>query len=476
MKHLLLLFLYLIVCTEIQAQVGIGGKPHPSAALDVPSTDKAFYPPRMTSAQRKNIINPQPGAFVYDTDQGALYLFNGQIWQSVTVSSANYVTPLSFTATDGGSNSSFGAGVSIAGDYTIIGAPDAEIVNNGVTSTDQGAAYIFTRSTHGWSQQVKLVADDGAAGDHFGQAVAIYGDYAIVGAYQDDIGSNLNQGSVYIFIRNGTTWTQQAKLTASDGSANDLFGSKVALYGDYAIVSGGDDDITVNGVANTDQGSAFIYIRSGTTWTEQAKLIASDGASSTYFGNSVSIYGDYALVGAYNASILVNGATHEGQGATYVFIRNGTTWTEQAKLIASDGASSDRFGASVSINGDYALVGADQDDNSGSAYVFIRNGSTWMQQAKLTFSNSYYQSYFGGAVSLSGKYALIGAYKNDSSGNAFIFARDGTTWAYRRILNPTATGGSYGTSISIDHETYIIGAPSFQNNTGQVAISTFDNL
>lgn len=224
------------------------------------------------------------------------------------------------------------------------------------------------------------------------------------------------QGSVYILIRNGTTWTQQAKLTALDSSANDLFGSKVALFDDYAAVSGGDDDITVNGVANTDQGSAFIYIRSG------------------------------------------------------------TTWTEQAKLITSDVASFDPFGANVSINGDYALVGADQDDNRGSAYVFIRNGSTWMQQAKLTFGNSYYQSYFGGAVSLSGKYALIGAYKNDSSGNAFIFARDGITWTYRRLLNPTAVGGSYGTSVSIDHETYIIGAPSFQNNTGQVAISTFDNL
>jgi len=173
----------------------------------------------------------------------------------------------------------------------------------------------------------------------FGTSVAISGDYAIVGAYlsgYDDLGSS------YVFVRNGETWTEQAKLTASDGTKRDFFGISVAISGDYAIV----------GAHRDHSGSAYIFVRNGENWTEQAKLTASDALGSDQFGISVAISGDYAIVGDH---------TYDGagvnSGSSYVFVRNGEIWTEQAKLTASDIAAGDLFGSSVSISGDYAIVG-----------------------------------------------------------------------------------------------------------------------
>jgi len=215
-----------------------------------------------------------------------------------------------------------------------------------------------------WPEQDKITASDGAAGDYFGYSVSIDGDYALIGAYYD--GDNgPTSGSAYVFKRSGATWTEEAKLTASDGAVGDCFGISVSIDGDYALIGAyGNDD---NGDYS---GSAYVFKRSGTTWTEEAKLTASDGAADDYFGRFVSIDGDYALIGAFADDD--NGAN---SGSAYVFKRSGTTWTEEAKLTASDGAADDYFGCSVSVNGDYALLTAYGDDDngvdSGSAYVFM---------------------------------------------------------------------------------------------------------
>ena len=157
----------------------------------------------------------------------------------------------------------------------------------------------------------------------------------------DDIGANINQGSAYIFTRSGTTWTQQAKLIASDGATNDWFGIGVAIAGDTAIVGSYFDDVGTN----VDQGSAYVFVRSGTTWKQQARLTSADGAASDGFGLSVSISGDTAVVGAYNDDI----GSNADQGSAYVFTRSGTNWTQQAKLTAADGAAVDWFGYAVMI-------------------------------------------------------------------------------------------------------------------------------
>ncbi|OQX02167.1 MAG: hypothetical protein BWK80_58475, partial [Desulfobacteraceae bacterium IS3] len=335
-----------------------------------------------------------------------------------------------FTANDGGAGDFFGGSVSISGDYAIVGAssdsPKGEMLS--------GSAYIFRRNSDGlWTQQAKLIPDDGDYIDRFGK-VSISGDYAIVGAYGDDLnGSHYisDFGSAYIFRRNSDgSWTQQAKLTANDGAKEDQFGWSVSISGDYAIVG------TYN-----ERGSYVFRRNSDGSWTQQAKLIANDGALG---GRSVSISGDYAIVGYYYSE------------AAYIFRRDSNdSWIQQAKLTASDGAAEDRFGWSVSISGDYAIVGAlgddDKGENSGSVYIFRQNSDgSWTQQAKLAVKDGVANDYFGCSVSISGNYALVGAY----SGQAYICHTD---FPYK--ITPD-NGDMNGNSFSISGDYALVGAPA----------------
>jgi len=215
--------------------------------------------------------------------------------------------------------------------------------------------------------ELKITASDNAANDRFGNSVSISGDYAVVGAIFDDDNGN-DAGSAYVFKRTGTSWAEEAKLLPSDGAADDRFGVSVSIFGDYAVVGAWNHDDNGNG-----SGSAYVFKRTGTTWVEEAKLLASDGAADDAFGVKVSIFGDYAVVGAWKHDDNGNGS-----GSAYVFKRTGTSWAQEAKLLASDGAASDYFGISVFIFGDYAVVGAAFDNDngqwSGSAYVY--NGFT----------------------------------------------------------------------------------------------------
>jgi len=242
----LLMLLALAAPAPARAQLGMGGTPHPSAALDVQATDKAFYPPRLTTVQRKAIVNPQSGAFVYDLDQSTFYLFDGQNWSPLAFTSANNLPPVDRTASDGAANEQFGLSVAISDDYALVGSP-----GNNVTPIT-GSVYVFVRSGSTWTQQAKLTASDGAAYDEFGSSVSISGNLALIGSPRGNNGANVDQGSAYVFVRSGSSWTQQAKLTASDGAASDFFGSNVAISGTYALVGAFGDDAG----ANANQGSA----------------------------------------------------------------------------------------------------------------------------------------------------------------------------------------------------------------------------
>ncbi|MCK9517392.1 MAG: FG-GAP repeat protein, partial [Ottowia sp.] len=343
-------------------------------------------------------------------------------------SSSSSIDEWKLVPSDGAASDRFGYSVAISADgYTAIVGSFLDDDKGG----NSGSAYVFIRSGSTWTEQAKLLASDGAADDNFGHSVAISGDgnTAIVGApYDDDKGST--SGSAYIFTRSGSTWIEQAKLVPSDGAVSDNFGSSVAIAadGNTAIVGAFLDDDK-----GTDSGSAYIFTRSGVTWTQQAKLTASDGAANDYFGISLAISGDgnTAIVGAYGDDDLGSNS-----GSAYVFTRSGSTWTEQAKLLASDGAASNWFGNSAAISGDgnIAIIGAHQNDTKGSAYIFTRSGVTWTQQAKLTASDGAASDYFGRSVAISGdsNTAIVGAYGDDdlgsSSGSAYIFTRSGVTW------------------------------------------------
>ena len=256
----------------------------------------------------------------------------------------------------------------------------------------------------------ELFASDGATGDLFGWSVSISGDYALIGVVEDDDNGEYS-GSAYIFKRDGTVWTEQLKLLPSDGDERECFGGSVSIDGDYAIIGASHDDD--NGCSS---GSAYIFKYNGTVWTEQSKLLPSDGGQFQAFGNSVSINGDYAIIGA-------PGDNDNGycSGSAYIFKRNGTVWTEQSKLVPTDGEPYEAFGLeSISIDGDYAIIGArGNDDNgyrSGSAYIFKRDVNIWTQQVKLFPSNKDDIQYFGRSVSIDGNYTIIGAFGDRDSG------------------------------------------------------------
>jgi hypothetical protein len=192
----------------------------------------------------------------------------------------------------------------------------------------------------------------------------------VITANADDSEVNgVDSGSAYVFIRSGTEWTQQAKLTAADGAEGDLFGVRVALAGDTALIGARLDDDDVNGI---DSGSAYIFTRSGDDWNQQAKLTAADGGTGDWFGYTVALVDDTALIGAGNH----DGINGVDSGSAYVFTRSGTSWSQRTKLTAADGKPGDQFGGKVAISGDAAVVGArlvddvDRGVDSGAVYIF----------------------------------------------------------------------------------------------------------
>jgi len=357
-------------------------------------------------------------------------------------------------AADGEVGDLIGYSISLSGDSLVVGASGDD--DNGSAS---GSAYIFTRNNGLWRQQAKLTALDGAANDHFGFSVSLLGDGLAVGAYGDDDDGN-SSGSAYLFTRSNGVWSQQAKLTAADGAADNYFGYSVSLSDDgLAVGASGDED---------ESGSTYLFTRSNGVWSQQTKLTATDGGASGRFGTSVSLWGESLAVGAYYED---NGA---GSGSTYVFTRSNEVWSLQAKLTAIDSAASDYFGRSVSLSGDSLAIGAYGDDDngsaSGSAYLFIRSNGVWSQQGKVTAADGAEGDQFGYSVSLSGDNLGVGAYGDDdngeSSGSAYLFTRNNGVWSQQSKL--TADDGAaidqFGISISLSGDSLAVAANGDDDN------------
>jgi len=349
-------------------------------------------------------------------------------------------------ASDGMPDDFFGSAVAFDGDTAIVAA-----IGDGL-----GSAHVFARTGFTWTLQQKLVPTDGGYGQDFGCAVAIDGDTVVVGRRNDDEVAN-SAGAVHVYTRSGTTWSQQAKLFASDANEYDWFGESVALDGDTLLVG------TISQDLGSYAGSAFVFVRSGSTWTEEAKLAAWDAAAYDYFGGSVAIRGDVALVGAIGSD-----GPYGNEGAVYAFVRTGTSWNPEAKLLASDGDSGDGFGCSVSLDGGTALVGADEHDGAfsgtGAAYVFERLGTVWRQRARLVAEGLFEADHFGRSVSLEGDRAMIGAAAGwpslSGAGSVYVFGRVGTAWSEEAelVAADTVPYDYLGCSVSLSGDSVLIGA------------------
>ena len=384
------------------------------------------------------------------TQRGSVYIFRtlSGNWTQNTKSLDPYSV----------ANDNFGASVAVSGDTAVVSAPQTTI-----GSSAQGVAWIFVRNGASWTLLQPLYDPNGAANDNFGSSVAISGDTIIIGANLDDVGANADQGSAYVFARINGSWSQQAYLTATGGAANDRFGGSVAVSGNTVIVGAPQNDVG----ANADQGSAYVFTRSGTNWTQQGQLNGTNGAANDRFGGSVGISGDTAVVGAFRNTVGANA----NQGSAYVFIRNGTNWTQQQQLTALDGAANDQFGYSVAVSGETIIVGASLDDvganaDQGSAYIFVRTGTNWTQQAQLNGAGGAAGDSFGYSVGIDGDTAIVGAAFDDVSanadqGSAYIFDRSGATWVQRQQLTDSggAAGDNFGASVAVSGDKVIVGAP-----------------
>jgi len=321
-----------------------------------------------------------------------------------------------------------------------------------------GAAYIFqSTGIDSWDSGTKIRAPDHETGDYFGASVAINGDYAIVGAILEDEGGS-GAGAAYIFYRTGLNmWDDGTKIVALDAQADEEFGTSVAISGEYAIVG-----VSRESTGGSFAGAAYIFHRTGqNSWDSGIKIMASDAQADDRFGHTVAISGDYAIVGAYQ----------EGIGKAYVFHRTGlNSWDAGANIIAPDAQAGDFFGVSVGIANDYVVVGANREDEGGSdagaAYIFYRTGlNSWDSGTKIIAPDAEIDDYFGRAVGINGDYVIAGAFREDAGGNdagaAYIFHRTGeNSWdSGVKLVAPGAQASDmFGFSVAISSAHALIGA------------------
>ena len=358
------------------------------------------------------------------------------VYRFVPGAPAQWVLEQKLTASDAADDDYFGYAVAVSGDVVIVGAYGDDCV----AGRECGSAYVY-RFDRGapagpaWVEEAKLTASDAGAVDLFGASVSVTGNVAVIGAYLDYCGDEFFCGSAYAYrfdpgAAGGPAWVEEAKLTASDAAQEDEFGVSVSVSGDVIVVGSYADDCP----AGLKCGSAYVYrfvpgAPGGPGWIEEQKLTLSEPGASDYFGTSVSVSGDVAVVGAYRDDCA--SGTNCGSAHVYRFDPTapaGWRWVEEAKLTAAYAAG--YYGASVAIDGDMAVVGAVLDDcvggeSCGSAYVYRFNGSAWVPLPKLAASDAAQEDWFGYSVSLSGQRAIVGAWFDDDngtdSGSAYTF-------------------------------------------------------
>ena len=412
------------------------------------------------------------------------------------VQAQNFNQILKGVSTDRELISEFGNAVSISGNYAVIGALKENLDESGANSKlDAGAAYIFERDSSGnWSVAQKIVASDRAAYDNFGKSVSISGNYIVVGSYLEDhdtSGLNLltSAGSAYVFARDSLgVWSEAQKLVASDRDAGDYFGYSVSVSGNQVVVGAYfEQEDAADSNSFFAAGSSYIFeMDSSGSWVQTQKIVPSDRSGGDRFGGSVSIDNNYIIVGAYLQTTNVTGGAPLGfAGASYLFEKDSLgTWTEVQKIVASDREYADRFGYSVSISGDYAVVGAYLEDHSdttggspkssaGSAYVFYRDTTGWWSQVqKLVASDRESGDQFGTSVSISADYISVGAPLEDqnssgfdtlsNAGSAYLFKIDGAgIWnqIQKIVSSDRNVEDRFGSCVAISGEFVLVGAP-----------------
>lgn len=349
----------------------------------------------------------------------------------------------------------FGRAVALSVDTLVVGSPLDD-----TRGAEAGAVFVFARQSDGrFVEAAKLTAPDAAAGDQFGTALSLAGDTLVIGAPLGDAGARTDAGAAYVYVRRGSAWEYQAKLVADDGARFDELGGAVALFGDRAVIGAHAVD---QGDA-IDAGAGYVFERAAGTWQQRAKLTLSPAQSFERCGLSVAISESAAFVGCPHRAEGV-----EGAGAVAVFSRSGDTYVFEAKLLAPDPVPGDAFGAAVSIDANRLVVGAPNTvgtaTRAGSAHVFLRGATTWTHEAKLSSPAAVtLGGGFGGAVAARATRVMVGAAFYDDEGAAVSFVRregrgwlQGTTYTAPR----TKAGAAFGFAVGLTADAAVVGAPS----------------
>lgn len=385
---------------------------------------------------------------------------------AVELSAAPFEQVQQLFADDGDSTDSFGNSVVLDEGTALVGAA-SDTNENG---TRAGAVYVFIDEDEEWTQTQTLLADDGAADDGFGRSVALLGDTALVGAPFDDNENGSRAGAVYVFTREDGEWSQTQKLIADSDEESGDFGDSIALQGDTALV-GAQTEGSDN---RPGAGAAYVFTRENGAWRQTQRLIASDRSEDDNFGRSVTLTEETALVGAPLVDTFEEGV-EEDRGAVYVFVHENGEWSETQQLLPDDGRGDDFFGESISAVGDTVFIGAPRARfANGSTYVFTRENGEWTQSQQLIADDAQPFDRFGQSVALLGDTALIGAAFSvagvrDSLGSAYVFTREDGEWSQTQKLldedGPTAE--FFGFSVALSADTALIGAPNFDTENSQ---------
>ncbi|MBL0028931.1 MAG: Ig-like domain repeat protein [Rhodanobacteraceae bacterium] len=342
-------------------------------------------------------------------------------------------------------------------------------------NVDVGAAYVYLRTGNSWALQAQLTTPTTVEGAAFGRDVAVSGDTIAVGAPFDDH-TQAGSGAVYIFTRSGSVWTQRAKLGAN-ATSGDRFGWSVALEGStLAIGAPADETASFNNA-----GAAYVFTGSDATWTQQGSaLAASDAQDSDLLGVSIAVSGDNLIVGAEGVDTVAE--TNVDSGAAYVFTRAANIWTQRTRLRAASPAENNLFGRSVAIDGSTVIVGEPgRLSNTGAAHVFVGSGASWNLQQLLTASDAATGDVFGQDVAIRGDLALVGAYEEEASsgplnrGAIYVWRRSGGAWTQpdKFLASDATTGDRFGFGLALTPSAAIAGAPNDANGSFSEAGSAY---
>jgi hypothetical protein len=473
-----------IVCTALLLHalnlcsqgIGIGTQQVvPSAALQIQTTTQGVLFPRMTSDQRKAIGNPETGLMVYDLDKHTIYVFDGQQWMPMLYATADHLLPpTSVAASDGEDGDLFGYSVAIDGDYAIVGAPEDGVGNQGV----QGSAYVFKKTNGAWQQQAHLFASNGDVEDLFGTSVSIDGDYAVVGAPYKSVNGASSRGAVYVFVRNGDIWTEQAILLSSDGSMSDHFGHKVAIEGEYLIASAPYNDVG----GQNDRGTVYVFKRTGQSWAQTWAINPVSGLSNDHIGKSIAIDSNVVVIGApgdYNNNM-------NRCGAVYIYTRTGNLWSQTQLITTTTPQSNLEFGTSVALHNTALLIGAPGYDHSGEAnagavFIYGYGNGVWGYYIGIVAPEYVDGGNFGFSMALNDTHVLIGAPGHDidylnSVGRVWIYqwTPTGPELISHMDYDNGQDGDKFGFALGLHGANAIIGAPHRGENKGVVLFKHVD--